>query len=237
VIDEARKRVPVIIGVTGSCRELAVAYAQQAEDAGADGLIALPPYVLKADREGIYAYFKAISDAVHLPIFVQNAPPPLGSSLSPALMVQMCREIEHVDYIKEETIPTAHYISAILRQAGPELKGIFGGAAGRWMLPELERGACGFMPACQLTDIYVQIWDLWESGNRDGARTLFNKLLPIINLEAMLSVNLAKEILVRRKVIATPYVRRPDGVALDQYDILEMERCLADIEPYYTVVL
>jgi 4-hydroxy-tetrahydrodipicolinate synthase len=124
-----------------------------------------------------------------------------------------------------------------LTQAGPELKGIFGGAAGRWMLPELERGACGFMPACQLTDIYVQIWDLWESGNRDGARTLFNKLLPIINLEAMLSVNLAKEILVRRKVIATPYVRRPDGVALDQYDILEMERCLADIEPYYTVVL
>ncbi|MCZ7574602.1 MAG: dihydrodipicolinate synthase family protein [Ardenticatenaceae bacterium] len=235
LVDEARGRLPTIIGVTAPSREQAVAFSREAQEAGADGVIAMPPHVLKASRDGVYAYFKAISDAISLPIFIQNAPPPLGSALPPAFMVQMCREFENVQYIKEETLPTGHSITAILRQAGPEVRGVFGGAAARWMLPELERGAAGFMPACQFTDIYVQIWDLWEAGDRERARTLFNTLLPLINLEGMLSVSLVKEVLVRRGVIASPHVRRPDGAALDEYDICEMERCLEDVAPYFTV--
>lgn len=237
LVEAARGRVPTIIGVTAPSREAAVMFSREAEDAGADGVIAMPPHVLKASRDGVYAYYQAISDAIRLPIFIQNAPPPLGSALAPAFMVQMCREIEQVQYVKEETLPTGHYITAILNQAGPEVKGVFGGAAARWMLPELERGACGFMPACQFTDIYVQIWDLWEGGDREGARALFNKLLPLINLEGMLSVSLVKEILVRRGVIASAHIRRPDGAALDVYDIRELERCLEDVAPYFAVRL
>lgn len=237
LVEEADGRVPTIIGVTAPSREQAVLFSRAAEEAGADGVIAMPPHILKASREGVYAYYRAISDAIRLPIFIQNAPPPLGSALAPAFMVQMCKEIEQVQYIKEETMPTGHQITAILNQAGPEVRGVFGGAAARWMLPELERGACGFMPACQFTDIYVQIWDLWCSGDREGARALFNKLLPLINLEGMLSVSLVKEILVRRGVITSVHTRRPDGVPLDIYDIREMERCLEDIAPHFTVRL
>lgn len=234
-VEETRGRVPVIIGVTAASLELAASFSRQAEAAGADGLIAMPPHVLKASRDGVIAYYQAIAAAARLPIIIQNAPPPLGSSLAPALMIQLAREIEQIQYIKEETLPTGHYITAILNQAGPEVKGVFGGAAARWMLPELARGACGFMPACQFTDIYVQIWERWEAGDREGARTLFDILLPLINLEGMLSVNLVKEILVRRGVIDCAYVRRPDSVALDEYDTREMEQCLVAIEPYYRV--
>ncbi len=237
LVEEARHRVPVIIGVTAASVELAVNFSRQAEEAGADGVIAMPPHILKASRDGVAAYYRAMAGATAMPVIIQNAPPPLGSSLAPAFMVQLCREIENIQYIKEETLPTGHYITAILKQAGPEVKGVFGGAAARWMMPELMRGTCGFMPACQFTDVYVQIWDLWEAGDPEGARALFNKLLPLINLEGMLSVALVKEILVRRGVIACSYVRRPDNAPLDEHDLREMERCLQDIEPYYRVEL
>jgi 4-hydroxy-tetrahydrodipicolinate synthase len=114
------------------------------------------------------------------------------------------------------------------------MRGVFGGAAARWMLPELERGAAGFMPACQFTDIYVQIWDLWQAGDKDEARNLFDKLLPLINYEGMLSVSLVKEILVRRGVIDTAHIRRPDGAELDQYDIQEMLEGFKRLESHFT---
>lgn len=235
LVEEAGGRIPVIVGVAGVSRVQAVIYSKEARKAGADGVIAMPPYVMKGNQETIFAYFAAISEAAGRPVFIQNAPPPLGSSLTPSFMLRMCREIEHVKYIKEETLPTGHYISSILDGESPEVKGVFGGAAARWMLPEMERGAAGFMPACQFTDIYVQIWDLWQDGKKEKARSLFDKLLPMINYEGMLSVSLVKEILVRRGIISAAHIRRPDGAKLDRYDIQEMLRGLERLEPYFTV--
>jgi 4-hydroxy-tetrahydrodipicolinate synthase len=233
LVDEADGRVPVIVGVAGVSQVQAALFSREARQAGADGVIAMPPYVLKGDEEAIFDYYQTISDAAALPVFIQNAPPPLGSSLSPAFMCRMCREIEHVRYVKEETLPTGHFITAVLEEAGTDVHGVFGGAAARWMLPELERGAAGFMPACQFTDIYVQIWDLWQAGDKEAARDLFDKLLPLINYEGMLSVSLVKEILVRRGVIETARIRRPDGASLDEHDIREMQRGLERLEPHF----
>lgn len=232
LVQETKGRVPVIIGTTAASKEQAVIFARHAEEVGANGLMAMPPHVMKANRERIYEYYQALSRATTLPIMIQNAPPPLGSSLAPTFMTQMCGEIERVCYIKEETLPTGHYITAILKASQGAVAGVFGGASARWMLSELERGACGFMPACHFTDVYVQIWEMWQSGHSEKARNLFNKLLPLINLEAVLSVSLCKQILMRRGVFASANVRRPDGAVLDAYDLKEMEECMKEIEPY-----
>jgi 4-hydroxy-tetrahydrodipicolinate synthase len=101
------------------------------------------------------------------------------------------------------------------------------------MMPKVDRGAAGFMPACQFTDIYVQIWDQWHAGDKAGARALFEDLLPLINYEGMLSVSLVKEVLVRRGVIDTARVRRPDGNELDAYDVQELLRGLERLQPHF----
>jgi len=235
IVEEAGGEVPVIAGVAGPSSRHAVMFSREARSAGADGVMAMPPYVMKGDKEAIYTYFEAISEAARLPVFIQNAPPPLGSSLAPSFMLRMCREIEHVHYIKEETVPTGHYITSILSEEQGAVDGVFGGAAARWMMPELERGTSGFMPACQFTDIYVQIWDLWYEGKKGEARSLFDKLLPLINYEGMLSVSLVKEVLVRRGIIDSAFVRRPDGETLDEYDIQEMHRGLQRLQPHFKV--
>src|SRR4029453_15550324 len=92
------------------------------------------------------------------------------------------REGDQIRYIKEEASPSAHNLSAVVRATGDQCDGIFGGAFGRWMLSEMRRGARGFMPAAEVVDVYVQVWDAYERGDEATARQIFNHILPLINL-------------------------------------------------------
>ena len=86
------------------------------------------------------------------------------------VLVRLLNEVEQIRYIKEEASPSAHHVSAVVKAAGDKCDGIFGGAFGRWMLSELRRGARGFMPAAEIIDVYVQVWDAFERGDEATAR-------------------------------------------------------------------
>ena len=184
VVGEAAGQIPVVIGVAAPVASMAAEHARHAARIGADAVIALPPYLSPASPDEALAYYRAISQAAERPVFVQNA----GPGLSPALLVRILREVEHVHYIKEELSPSAHNISAVLNTTGEECWGVFGGALGRWMISEMRRGACGFMPAAEIPDVYAQIWDAFQAGDEPKARAIFNLLLPLINLEMLLGM-------------------------------------------------
>jgi len=138
-----------------------------------------------------------------------------------------------VRYIKEEMAPSAHHISAVVAAAGPDSWGVFGGAFGRWMLSELQRGASGFMPAAEVTDVYVQIWEAYAAGRESEARQIFNRLLPLINLLLLLGLPVCKEILVRRGVFRTAGMRTPGSLTLDADDQRELSIILDDLRPFF----
>ncbi len=73
-IDEAKGRVPVIAGAGSNSTAEAVDFAVHAEKAGADGLLVVTPYYNKPTQEGLYQHFKAVNDAVGIPIFIYNIP-------------------------------------------------------------------------------------------------------------------------------------------------------------------
>jgi 4-hydroxy-tetrahydrodipicolinate synthase len=175
------------------------------------------------------AYYGAISQAAKIPVFVQNA----GPGLSPALLVRLLREVEHVHYVKEEMPPSAHNISAVLGAASEQCWGVFGGALGRWMISEMRRGACGFMPAAECVDVYVQVWDAFQAGDEASARAIFNRLLPLINFEMLLGMQVCKEVLLRRGVIQTALMRTPGSITLDADDRRELDAILADMAPLF----
>jgi 4-hydroxy-tetrahydrodipicolinate synthase len=195
----------------------------------------MPPYVRKPNLDGVYAYYRALSEATDLPIFIQNYPLPVGVPMSAEFMARMARELPHVAYIKEEIQPTTHMVSASLRAAGDRLKGVFGGAAGRHLMDELRRGACGTMPACDVTDAHVAIWDAYEAGDRAEARRRFNRLLPLLNLEFQYSVHVYKEVLRRRGIIRSATVRAAPINGLDACDHEELDEVLKDLAPLLTV--
>ncbi|MEQ9574520.1 MAG: 4-hydroxy-tetrahydrodipicolinate synthase, partial [Rhodospirillales bacterium] len=74
-IEAAAGRVPVIAGAGSNSTSEAVALAQHAQSAGADAVLVVTPYYNKPNQSGLYAHFKAINDAIDLPIFIYNIPP------------------------------------------------------------------------------------------------------------------------------------------------------------------
>ena len=234
VVSEAGKQIPVIAATTSGHALPAVALSRYAQGLGADGIMAMPPHVLHPDAEGCYEYYKALSASIDIPIFIQNYMGPLGTPMSPALLARMCRELPHVDYIKEETLPEPRQISATLAAAGEACRGVFGGQGGIYLIDEYNRGSTGNMPACQATDAHVSIWKALEAGDQAGARCLFNQLLPLINYERLYGIAVYKEVLYRRGIFATTLSRAP-GRTLDGADQAELEAILADVSPLFKI--
>lgn len=235
VVREAGGQIPVIATTTSGHTLPAVALSRFAQDAGADGLMAMPPHIVHPDAAGCYAYYQALSDAIDIPIFVQNYIGPVGTPMSADLLARMCREIAHVDYIKEETLPSSRKVVETIMAASDACKGVFGGQGGIYLLDDYRRGSTGNMPACQAVDVHVAIWNRLEAGDETGARALYNRLLPLINYERQYGVALYKEVLYRRGVISTTTCRQPSAVVLDEYDKAELDAILADVGPLFTM--
>ncbi|MGC9359854.1 MAG: dihydrodipicolinate synthase family protein [Anaerolineae bacterium] len=231
VVRQTAGRVPVVVGVAAPMAAAATEYAAHAAQVGADAVVALPPYIASASREELFAYYAAIAEAAQSPVMIQHS----FAGLDSALLSRLLNEVEHVRYVKEEMAPSAHHISGVVAMAGEECWGVFGGALGRWMISEMRRGAVGFMPAAEVTDVYVQIWDAFQGGDERTARAIFNRLLPEINLADMLGMQVCKEVLVRRGIIPTARMREPGCVALDEEDHRELDRILEDIQPLFRV--
>jgi 4-hydroxy-tetrahydrodipicolinate synthase len=234
VVHEAGGQIPVVAATTSGHMLPAVELSLFAQKIGADGVMAMPPSILSPGPEGCYQYYKALSDALEIPVCIQNYAGPAGTPMSSDLLARMCRELERVEYLKEETLPEPRAISRTLAAAGDACKGVFGGQGGIYMIDEWRRGAHGNMPACQSTEVHVAIWDRLEAGDEAGARKLFNQLLPLINFERMHGVATYKEVLVRRGIFRTT-VSRAHGKFLDDMDRKELDAILADVEPLFTV--
>jgi 4-hydroxy-tetrahydrodipicolinate synthase len=227
VCDATDKRIPVVAGVAAPSRAVATSLAKSAADAGADALIALPPYISPASLDQVMDYFRAIADASGLPIMVQHA---RIVPLPPPFLVRLLTEIEEVKYIKEEREPSAHNLTQVIRDVGEECLGIFGGGHGRWMMSEMERGSSGFMPAVQTLDIYVKTWDAFQAGDKNEARRFYDAHLPLINQLIMVGLQVCKEVLVRRGVFDNNRMRMPGAVMMDEGDHRELDTVMEGLE-------
>ena len=109
-----------------------------------------------------------------------------------------------------------------------------GGMAGRFLMDEHRRGACGTMPACEVTDVHVALWNALEAGEEQRARSIYNRLLPLLNFEWLYGASVYKEVLRRRGVISSARLRGPGLHALDTFDHRELDAILADVSELFT---
>ena len=227
-VEAAAGRTPIVANCAAINTPLAVSHAVYAQEVGADAVIAMPPYGLAPDFSTTFAYFKAISDNVTIPVWIQNA----GLvPLSVDQIVTLCTEIEHVSWIKEEVAPSTHRIAALMDRKSPAIAGVMGGAGGRYMITERERGAAGVIHACQFCDIVQRIWALLDAGQEDAGRDLFERVLPGLVLEGLMGMAFAKEIMVRRGVFKNHRMRM-QAQPLDASDLREIDRVWERIQPY-----
>jgi 4-hydroxy-tetrahydrodipicolinate synthase len=101
-IETARKRVPVMAGAGSNSTAEAIELSEHAQQAGSDAVLVVTPYYNKPTQEGLYQHFKAINDAVDIPIFIYNIPGRSVVDMSVATMARLF-ELKNVVGVKDAT--------------------------------------------------------------------------------------------------------------------------------------
>jgi dihydrodipicolinate synthase/N-acetylneuraminate lyase len=231
VITAAAGRALTIAGISSTCWPIACELARHAADHGADALMAMPPTFQRASEAEIRAYYTAIDKVSSLPIFLQNYGGPGGTPMSIRLMADLLRSLPNVKLVKEETEFSSVALTEIQAASGEHCLGVMGGKAGRALLDEHRRGACGTMPACEVSDIHGALWRALEAGEHTRAAEIYRVLLPLLAFEAGYGPAIYKEVLRRRGVIQCSAFRQTGGRVLDDFAHRELSAILSALEP------
>ncbi len=99
----AKKRVPVMAGTGSNSTEEAIELSQYAEKAGADAVLIVTPYYNKPTQEGLFQHYKAINDAINIPIYIYNIPGRSIVDMSVATMARCFKELKNIAGVKDAT--------------------------------------------------------------------------------------------------------------------------------------
>jgi len=204
-----------------------LAYAQAAECAGADAVMAVPPFTVSASGEEKFEYFRAIHDALTIPVVVQDASGYMGGqAMSAELLARMRVDLSERIYYKPEGLPTG----PILSELQAIMKGeavIFEGSGGFLLIDSYRRGVDGTMSGADLIHGIVEIWNAMEKGDFKRAYEVYFPLAAIVllqspNLDTYLAIE--KHLLVKQGVFKNTRVRRPVAYDLDPHTMAEVDR-------------
>jgi 4-hydroxy-tetrahydrodipicolinate synthase len=215
----------VIAGTSHASSRGASELTRRAQEAGATAVMVSPPGLAKPNPEAVFDFFGTVSKDCSIDIVLQDHPASSGVFLPVELIARICDEIEGVTALKLEDPPTPPKIASVLQSAGESVS-VYGGLGGVKLIEELDSGAVGTMTGFAFPEVLDEIWRLHQTGDRQGARNVFFRYLPLILFEAqpLLSLPVRKRLYQKRGLIATDHVRAPaatlDRGTLEELDIL-----------------
>ncbi|MCI5078358.1 dihydrodipicolinate synthase family protein [Oricola sp.] len=211
-LEHASGRVPVIVTISHFSTDIVVARARDAEAMGASMVMMMPPYHgsgLFPAPQGIFEHFQAVSDAISIPIMVQDAPLS-GVTLPVDLLARLARELDNVSYFKIECPFAADKLAALIEVAGDHIAGPFDGEEAVTLLADLDAGATGTMTSAMFPDKIRPIVTDYRAGDLDAALAQWKLCLPLINHEnRQCGLRAAKTVFMEGGVIGSDYVRHP----------------------------
>jgi 4-hydroxy-tetrahydrodipicolinate synthase len=176
-IDQARGRVPVIAGAGSNSTREAVELAKHAEQAGADAVLSVTPYYNKPTQDGLFHHFKAINDAIGIPIIIYNIPPRSVVDMSDETMKRLF-ELKNIAGVKDATGNLAR-VSTQRAAMGPDFIQLSGedmtalaynAAGGNGCISVVSNVAPGLCSQLQETSLAHDI---------AGAMTIQDRLIPL----------------------------------------------------------
>lgn len=201
--------VPLVAGVAATSTVTAVEQATEAAAAGAEVVMVLPPFMVAPSPAQLPEFYAAVG-AVGPEVMVQDAPGATGVAMSPQQIAELSR-LPGVTSVKVEAPPTAPKVAAVVDRIDEPGFVVMGGQNAQFLLDELAAGAVGTMPACEVPDLLAPIFTDWYAGRHDDARARFEQLLPLLvfGLQPGIAWAVHKEVLVRRGLIESAFVRTP----------------------------
>jgi 4-hydroxy-tetrahydrodipicolinate synthase len=179
-IEEAKGKVPVLAGAGGYNTQEVIELAREVEHLGADGILSVTPYYNKPTQEGLYQHFRAIADAVHVPIVVYSVQGRTGVNVEPATLSRLA-QTGNIVGVKEASGNITQMANVI--QQVPENFNVLSGDDAI-TLPLIALGGRGIISVAS-NEIPGEMTDLARlclAGDFAGARKLQRKYLPLMEI-------------------------------------------------------
>ncbi len=176
-VEAVRRRVPVIAGTGSNSTDEAIALARHAKSAGADGILQITPYYNKPTQEGLFRHFKAVAEAVDLPVVLYNIPGRTSVNMLPSTVARVAG-IRNIVAIKEGS-GSVQQVSEIIQACGDRITVLSGDDP--LTLPMMAVGAKGVITvtANLVPADMAALVDAFAAGRLDEAKRLHYKLYPL----------------------------------------------------------
>lgn len=178
VIEHVKKRIPVILGAGSNNTYTAIEYAKENEQLGADGILTVTPYYNKCTQSGLVAHYKAIADAVDLPVIMYNVPGRTGVNIAPETCLKLA-DYRGIQAIKEAS-GNLHQFMELSRLVRGKLD-IYSGDDGL-VYPLLALGAIGVISvASNVCPRYMHdmVYKYFE-GDTETSLNMQHKIEPLV---------------------------------------------------------
>jgi 4-hydroxy-tetrahydrodipicolinate synthase len=175
VIEVTAKRVPVMAGTGSNNTREAIELTAEAKKAGADGALLIGPYYNKPTQEGFYQHYKAVAEAVDIPIVLYNVPSRTGKNIEPETVARLS-EIRNIVAIKEAS-GSVDQASLIAQLCGIMILS----GDDSLTLPLMSIGAKGIVSVAAnvVPDRVAALTRAWLDGKPEEARKIHFELMPI----------------------------------------------------------
>lgn len=168
-VEHVDGRMHVLVGTMNASTPIAVSHSREAERLGADGLMIIPPYYYTPTEDEIFGYYRAIAEAVSLPIMLYNNPVTSNVDMSAKLVGRLTRAFQNVRYIKEASLDVARVYDIV-----EETEGVMNVFAGERIVESFLLGAVGYVNPYgnYIPRASARIWDLLVAGRVEDAKRI-----------------------------------------------------------------
>lgn len=176
-VEDLQGKLPLAVTVSGPDASTQLQFAKKASDLGANWLILQPPSRRPLSEEECFDHFSEVMSSIQLPIAIQNAPEYLGVGLSIPKIIDLNQRHSHFKLLKGEG--SAVEVEQLVKALTSKMQ-VFNGRGGIELVDSLRAGCAGLIPAPELVDRQVQIYQFWRDGLTEEAEAFQKEILPMI---------------------------------------------------------
>lgn len=176
-IEAVAGRRPVVAGTGSNSTEEAISLTRHAAKAGADAALVVTPYYNKPTQEGLYAHFKAIQDAVDLPIIIYNIPGRSVVDMTPETMGRLAA-LPNIIGVKDSSADITRPLQTAVT-CGPEFNQLSGEDGNALAFRAHGGHGCISVTANVAPALCAQMHEAWEAGRPEEALALHRRLMPL----------------------------------------------------------
>jgi dihydrodipicolinate synthase/N-acetylneuraminate lyase len=228
LVEFANNRGPVFAAVGAESTKQSLEFASAADKSGCDAVMAVPPMTSRLSEAHLVDHFRAIADAISIPVIVQDASGYIGQAIPIAVCVKLLELYgpEKIQF-KPEAAPNGPTLSA-LRDATRGKARIFEGSGGIFLIDSYRRGIAGTMPGLELLDGIVAIWRALKRGDETAAYRMYFPICSLVALQMQAGLDgflaVEKYLMVKRGLFPSARRRRPYNWELDPETAAEIDR-------------